>query len=291
MFSLLRARPTDHLCLFPGNHLMKKGIKMAEPNLNEYILVTRKNYFSDDKEGRMVEKSFLEIQGTFLVKLRDNVFNGIIGESAFEHIENFLEIVRPLKIKDTEDDEDYDLAEIFMIDGNLFDFETPLCKTFNEFNYILRIDTDLFTFDIQEIKNYEEHKYKVNNDITGDLEKPWSDNRVPYQLCDHMSKSYCFKNGKSKWPTCSSDIDGFCNGGELPGMNYGINDTDNTQDDPGLREQHPTHDPSVCRARLGILTFLIGGCDGAHDLRAEIDDYEAVSDQGPIYDWDAPRRI
>nr|GEV09482.1 hypothetical protein [Tanacetum cinerariifolium] len=168
-----KARPTDHLCLFPGNHLMKKGITMVEPNLIEYISVTRKNYFSDDKEGRMVEKSFLEIQGTFLVKLRDIVFNGIIGESAFEHIENFLEIVGPLKIKD----------------------------------------------------------------------------------------------------------------------NYGINDTDNTQDDQGLREQHTTHDLSVCRARLAILTFLIGGCDGAHDLRAEIDDYEVVSDQGPRYDWDAPRRI
>ncbi|GJR77428.1 hypothetical protein Tco_0089793 [Tanacetum coccineum] len=25
-------------------------------------------------------------------------------------------------------------------------------------------------------------------------------------------------NGKAKWPTCTSDIDGFCNGGELPGM-------------------------------------------------------------------------
>nr|GFD20068.1 hypothetical protein [Tanacetum cinerariifolium] len=29
---------------------------------------------------------------------------------------------------------------------------------------------------------------------------------------------YCFKNGVTKWPTCSSDIDGFCNDGDLPGM-------------------------------------------------------------------------
>ncbi|GKE81526.1 hypothetical protein Tco_1551526 [Tanacetum coccineum] len=26
------------------------------------------------------------------------------------------------------------------------------------------------------------------------------------------------KNGRTKWPTCSSNEDGFCNGGELPGM-------------------------------------------------------------------------
>nr|GEU40984.1 hypothetical protein [Tanacetum cinerariifolium] len=46
------------------------------------------------------------------------------------------------------------------------------------------------------------------------LEEPWLDNEVPYQLCE----PYRFKNGVTKWPTCSSDIDGFCNGGELPGM-------------------------------------------------------------------------
>ncbi|GJY17481.1 hypothetical protein Tco_0388972 [Tanacetum coccineum] len=163
----------------------------------------------------MVEKSFLEIQGTFLVKIRDNAFNGTIGENAVEHIENFLEVVGPLKIKgvshdrfrlsvfpisltgaasewfkkncigsvttwedlvekfvqkfyhlsynneEMEADEDNnpdDVAEIFKIEGNLFDFETPLCEAFSEFNYLLKIDTDLFTFDIQEIGTYEEHK-------------------------------------------------------------------------------------------------------------------------------------
>ncbi|GJX73431.1 hypothetical protein Tco_0312026 [Tanacetum coccineum] len=119
---------------------------MAEPN--EYISVTRKNFLSDDNEGRMVEKSFLEIQGTFLVKIRDNTFNGIIREN--------------------------------------------------------------------RIKTYEE--YELNNNMIGDLEEPWSDKRVPYQLCDHICEPYRFKNGKTKWPTCSSDIDGFCNGGELPRM-------------------------------------------------------------------------
>ncbi|GJY27363.1 hypothetical protein Tco_0402089 [Tanacetum coccineum] len=115
-----------------------------------------------------------------------------------------------------EDDDPDDIAEIFKIEGNLFDFETPLCKAFNEFNYLLKINTDLLTFDIQGIKTYEE--YELNNIMMGDLEKPWSDNGVAYQLCDHICKPYHFKNGKTKWPTCSLDIDGFCNSGELPGM-------------------------------------------------------------------------
>ncbi|GKC50389.1 hypothetical protein Tco_1073134 [Tanacetum coccineum] len=210
---------------------------MAEPN--EYIFVTRKNFLSDDNEGRMVEKSFLEIQGTFLVKIRDNTFNGIIGENAFKHTDNFLEVVGPLKIKGLnqdrfrlsifpislasaakmETDEDYDpndIVDIFKIEGNFFDFETPLCKAFNEFNHLLKINTNLFTFDIKGIKTYEE--YELNNNITGDLEKPWSDNGVSYQLCDHICEPYCFKNGKTKWPACSLDIDRFCNSGELLGM-------------------------------------------------------------------------
>ncbi|GJY93859.1 hypothetical protein Tco_0509641, partial [Tanacetum coccineum] len=109
-----------------------------------------------------------------------------------------------------------DIADIFKIEGNLFDYETPLCKAFNDFNYLLKIDRDLFTFDIQGIKTYEE--YELNNTVTRDLEEPWLDNGVPYQLCDHICEPYRFKNGMTKWPTCSSDIDGFCNGGELPGM-------------------------------------------------------------------------
>ncbi|GJZ97194.1 zinc finger, CCHC-type, retrotransposon gag domain protein [Tanacetum coccineum] len=114
-----------------------------------------------------------------------------------------------------EDDDPDDIDEIFKIEGNLFDFETPLCKAFNEFNYLLKIDTDLFTFYIQGIRFYEE--YELNNN-TGDLEEPWSDNGVPYQLCDRICEPYHFNNGMTKWPTCSSDIYGFCNGGKLPGM-------------------------------------------------------------------------
>ncbi|GJU59174.1 hypothetical protein Tco_1236940, partial [Tanacetum coccineum] len=119
--------------------------------------------------------------------------------------------------EETEEDDDPDnITYIFKIEGNLFDYETPLCKAFNDFNYLLKIDMDLFTFDIQGIGTYEE--YELNNPVTRDLEEPWSDNGVPHQLCDHICESYHFSNGINKWPTCSSDIDGFCNGEELPRM-------------------------------------------------------------------------
>ncbi|GKE25210.1 hypothetical protein Tco_1436722 [Tanacetum coccineum] len=120
------------------------------------------------------------------------------------------------EMEDDEDDDSNDIDEIFKIESNLIDFETPLCKAFNEFNYLLKIDTDLFTFEIQEIKTYED--YELDNNMTVEIEEPWSENGIPYQLCDHICEPYHFKNGMTNRPTCSSDIDGFYNGGELPGM-------------------------------------------------------------------------
>ncbi|GJZ32367.1 hypothetical protein Tco_0577803 [Tanacetum coccineum] len=85
--------------------------------------------------------------------------------------------------EETEEDdnpnETNNVPKIFRIEGNLFDFETPLCEAYHEFNCLLKIDTDLFTYDIQNFKTYDEYKRELNDD-------------------------------KAK--------DGFCNGGELPVM-------------------------------------------------------------------------
>ncbi|GKC28453.1 hypothetical protein Tco_1035747 [Tanacetum coccineum] len=85
-----------------------------------------------------------------------------------------------------------------------------MCEACHEFNCLLKIEIDLFA--------YDEYKREFNDDKAKGTEKPWSENRVPYQLCDHICEPYRFKNGGTKWPTCTSDIDGFCNGRELPGM-------------------------------------------------------------------------
>ncbi|GKB91806.1 hypothetical protein Tco_0964078 [Tanacetum coccineum] len=283
-----------------GNRLMKKGITMAEPN--EYIFVTRKNFISDDNKGRMIKKSFLEIQGTFLVKIWDNTFNGIIGENAFKHIDNFLKLVGPLKIKGLsqdrsrlsifpislagatsewfkkdyigsvttwenlvekflqkfyqlsddneemeadEDDDLEDIAKIFKIEGNLFDFETPLCKAFNEFNDLLKINTDLFTFDIQGIKTYEE--YELNNNMTGDLEEPWSDkedHKWYDELPDGVLKEEALIHKakfEESWGDATPGVMKFC------AWNYRANNADNTQDSQEHKKEH--HDPSICQVR------------------------------------------
>ncbi|GJX02055.1 hypothetical protein Tco_0185968 [Tanacetum coccineum] len=61
------------------------------------------------------------------------------------------------------------IAQIFRIDTDLFDFDTPLCHAFKEFNYISQIDVDVLTKDIPGFKTYEEYKddwiYDWNKDL------------------------------------------------------------------------------------------------------------------------------
>ncbi|GJT98933.1 hypothetical protein Tco_1094451 [Tanacetum coccineum] len=64
-----------------------------------------------------------------------------------------------VEVTDEESSNDKDeVAEVFRIDTNLFDFETLMCKAFEEFNYLLQIDPELLTKDIEGFKTYEDYK-------------------------------------------------------------------------------------------------------------------------------------
>ncbi|GKD21401.1 hypothetical protein Tco_1223104 [Tanacetum coccineum] len=92
-------------------------------------------------------------------------------------------------------DNDDEIAEVFRIDTNIFDYETPLCSAFNEFNYLLK-----------------------NKDVPWVNEKPWTDARIwtkPTPV-KHTCKPFNYKTGCSEWPTCGWKGDGYCNGGNLP---------------------------------------------------------------------------
>ncbi|GJW96162.1 hypothetical protein Tco_0177970 [Tanacetum coccineum] len=79
------------------------------------------------------------------------------------------------------DNED-EIAEVFRIDTNIFDYETPICSAFNEFNYLLKVDPDLLTKDIMGFKTYDDYKddwiYEWNKDVPWVDEKPWTDTGV-----------------------------------------------------------------------------------------------------------------
>ncbi|GJS64585.1 hypothetical protein Tco_0679149 [Tanacetum coccineum] len=123
--------------------------------------------------------------------------------------------------KESSDDED-EIAEVFRIDTNIFNYETPLCSAFNEFNYLLKVDPDLLTKDIMGFKTYEDYKddwiYEWNKDVPWVYDKPWLDNGIWKEPTPvkHTCKPFNYKTGCSEWPTCSWRDDGYCNGGNLP---------------------------------------------------------------------------
>ncbi|GJY91771.1 hypothetical protein Tco_0507553 [Tanacetum coccineum] len=124
--------------------------------------------------------------------------------------------------EESSDDED-EIDEVFIINTNIFNYETPLCSAFNKFNYLLKVDTDLLTKDIMGFKTYKDYKedwiYEWNKDVPWVYDKPWLDNgtwKKPTPV-KHTCKPFKYKTGCSEWPTCSWRDDGYCNGGNLPG--------------------------------------------------------------------------
>ncbi|GKB04624.1 hypothetical protein Tco_0832767 [Tanacetum coccineum] len=77
--------------------------------------------------------------------------------------------------EESSDDED-EIAKVFRIDTNIFEYETPICSVFNEFNYLLKVDPDLLTKDITGFKTYDDYKndwiYVWNKDV------PWVDEKL-----------------------------------------------------------------------------------------------------------------
>ncbi|GJS75164.1 hypothetical protein Tco_0725045 [Tanacetum coccineum] len=64
-----------------------------------------------------------------------------------------------VELTDEESSDDKDeVVEVFRINTNLFNFETPMCEAFKKINYLLQIDPDLLTKDIEGFKTYEIYK-------------------------------------------------------------------------------------------------------------------------------------
>ncbi|GJS62184.1 hypothetical protein Tco_0656968 [Tanacetum coccineum] len=143
----------DTAYMSSDTEIVDKETTMAEPN--DYITATQKNFVSNDNVGRMVEKSIVEIQGTFFVKIRNNAFNGNIGENAFKHIDKFLEVVEAIKINGLTQDR-----------FRLSVFPVSLAGA-----------TNLFTFKIQGTKAYEEYESNISLWTGVPEENHWSENR------------------------------------------------------------------------------------------------------------------
>nr|GEX58502.1 hypothetical protein [Tanacetum cinerariifolium] len=84
-------------------------------------------------------------------------------------------------LKETNNDDQHEISEIFRIETNLFDYKTPMCGKFKEFNYLLKIDLDVLTKDIKGFKTYDENKddwiYEWNKDVSWWPTYSWREDR------------------------------------------------------------------------------------------------------------------
>nr|GEW44717.1 hypothetical protein [Tanacetum cinerariifolium]GEW44718.1 hypothetical protein [Tanacetum cinerariifolium] len=87
-------------------------------------------------------------------------------------------------------DEENKIAEIFRIETDIFHFETPLCKAFKDFDYLLQIDVDVLTNNLSGFKTYDEYKnaciYEWNKDVSWVADRPWLDYGPWMELCDDI---------------------------------------------------------------------------------------------------------
>ncbi|GKA66170.1 hypothetical protein Tco_0765978 [Tanacetum coccineum] len=171
--------------------------------MEEFATNDKENYYSGIESIMVNGKRAYELKGKFLANLLDNAFSGTNGEDTVEHIEYFLKIIDPINLpnefSDAEkanNDDEQETAEIFRIETKLFDYETLLCTEFKEFNFILKFDPELFTRDIEITKTYEDYE----NELNDELEKPWSEDGVPYEISDHICEPFHFKMGKLNGP-------------------------------------------------------------------------------------------
>nr|GEW14835.1 hypothetical protein [Tanacetum cinerariifolium] len=96
------------------------------------------------------------------------------------------------------DNED-EVAKVFRIDTNIFDFDTPMCKAFKEFNYLLQIDPYLLTKDIEGFKTYKEWQHIVGRMIDTDYELKQQALRNKAIMEGSISDEKLSNNGWRRW--------------------------------------------------------------------------------------------
>ncbi|GJS22423.1 hypothetical protein Tco_0451055 [Tanacetum coccineum] len=155
---------------------------MTELVSEEYITITRKNYISGNDGGKIVEKSFLELKGKFLMILSNNAFSETNREDVVEYIEIFS-------------------SEWFKEEciGWVTTWEDLTEKFFGKIYPPSRTNS----------KMKADERMKSDDDVTNN-EEP----------CDDREKDPDEENENAKIFRIETDLfedDGYCNGGNLPG--------------------------------------------------------------------------
>ncbi|GKC78084.1 hypothetical protein Tco_1128858 [Tanacetum coccineum] len=153
--------------------------------------------------------------------------------------------------------EDGEIAKIFRIKTNILTYEMPLCKTFNEFNYLFQIDPDVLTKDIVGFKTYEEYKdgwiYEWNKDNGQLAAGKMTDIEVEETYLEHLELGdyeNTAHNNVEREPNDANDIDNLDYDLVRDNTSYYTNEEEE-QDDEDRCEllENPRQEPSVCEIR------------------------------------------
>ncbi|GJX12988.1 hypothetical protein Tco_0204746 [Tanacetum coccineum] len=186
--------------------------KEAKSTMRKIVANDQADYYSGITSITVNEKNAYELKGKFLGDLHKKAFSGTNGEDEPTNDETY-------DLEETDHDDEQEIGELFRIETNLFDYETPPCEKFKEFNYLLKIDPNVLTKDIKGFKTYDEYKDDWNKNVSWVHEKPWTNTGVwtePAPIV-HYCKPFNYNSGYSEWPTCRWREDGYCKGGNFPG--------------------------------------------------------------------------
>ncbi|GJR94215.1 hypothetical protein Tco_0266389 [Tanacetum coccineum] len=147
------------------------------------------------------------------------------------------------------DNED-EIDEVFRIDTNIFDYETPIYSAFNKFNYLLKVDPDLLTKDIEGFKTYDDYKddwiYEWNKDVPWVDEKPWTDTGAIWKDLFKRDDDESNYEQLRRWDIYTNSDD-----------TYKTNHDDNER-----KELCKVHEPSVCTIqRFEMIKYSFGQCE------------------------------
>ncbi|GJZ95691.1 retrovirus-related pol polyprotein from transposon TNT 1-94 [Tanacetum coccineum] len=136
-----------------------------------------------DRSGGKGTSGYVEVKGSFL-------FDWYTKNTLWIYLARGDDEVEPSDEESSDPDDENlidkdEVAEIFRIETNVFDFETPTYRAFKEINYLLQIDLDVLTKDIDGFKTYKEYKddwiYEQKEDI------PWMTDIAMVETCmEHL---------------------------------------------------------------------------------------------------------
>ncbi|GJW24310.1 hypothetical protein Tco_0038121 [Tanacetum coccineum] len=163
----------------------------TKTTMEEFATKDRANHYSGITSITVNGKNAYELKGKFLYDLRNNAFSGTNGEDAVEHIEYFLKIVDPINLSNVNYERPRLAVFLILLVENAskwFDeFKSkkdPTSTMFAEWldsKFTNHNMMDPFTKKVL----WDFWKKDYENELNDEFDEQWSENGVPYEICDH----------------------------------------------------------------------------------------------------------